>query len=173
MTTRFLGPRTPFRALAPQQEDNRAGERVAVDPRKRGPADFALWKSAKAGEPTWDSPWGAGRPGWHIECSAMIRELMGPFIDIHGGGRRVHPEISRVSKGFQVQRGFKDGISPRDGPQACVAAAGAPRASAAGLPEILGREMCMWPHARAEGSGICVSAFGEVRPPSSCIWLSA
>ena len=69
------------------QEDNRAGERVAVDPRKRGPADFALWKSAKEGEPTWESPWGAGRPGWHIECSAMIRELLGPVIDIHGGGR--------------------------------------------------------------------------------------
>ncbi|GAB4823355.1 hypothetical protein N2152v2_010401 [Parachlorella kessleri] len=69
------------------QEDNRAGERVAVDDRKRGPADFALWKAAKPGEPTWDSPWGPGRPGWHIECSTMIREVMGPVIDIHGGGR--------------------------------------------------------------------------------------
>ena len=68
------------------QEDNRAGERVALDARKRNPSDFALWKSAKAGEPTWDSPWGPGRPGWHIECSAMIRNLMGPVIDIHGGG---------------------------------------------------------------------------------------
>lgn len=69
-------------------------ERVAVDERKRHPADFALWKSAKPGEPTWDSPWGPGRPGWHIECSAMIRALMGPVIDIHGGGsdlvRSVH-----------------------------------------------------------------------------------
>ncbi len=70
------------------QEDNRAGERVAVSAAKRHPADFVLWKAAKPGEPTWDSPWGPGRPGWHIECSAMIRELMGPLIDIHGGGRR-------------------------------------------------------------------------------------
>ncbi|KAG2430293.1 hypothetical protein HYH02_013771 [Chlamydomonas schloesseri] len=70
-----------------QQEDNRAGERVAVDGRKRSPADFALWKAAKPGEPAWPSPWGPGRPGWHIECSSMIRELMGPVIDIHGGGR--------------------------------------------------------------------------------------
>ncbi|GIL80416.1 hypothetical protein Vretifemale_9621 [Volvox reticuliferus] len=69
------------------QDDNRAGERVAVDGRKRSPADFALWKAAKPGEPSWPSPWGPGRPGWHIECSTMIRELMGPVIDIHGGGR--------------------------------------------------------------------------------------
>ncbi|GIL60607.1 hypothetical protein Vafri_15126 [Volvox africanus] len=69
------------------QDDNRAGERVAVDGRKRSPADFALWKAAKSGEPSWPSPWGPGRPGWHIECSTMIRELMGPVIDIHGGGR--------------------------------------------------------------------------------------
>jgi cysteinyl-tRNA synthetase len=69
------------------QEDNRAGERVAVDERKRGPADFALWKAAKPGEPTWDSPWGPGRPGWHIECSAMIRQILGSTVDIHGGGR--------------------------------------------------------------------------------------
>ncbi len=69
-----------------EDADNRAGERVAVDTRKRGSADFALWKSAKPGEPAWDSPWGAGRPGWHIECSAMIEALMGPLIDIHGGG---------------------------------------------------------------------------------------
>lgn len=69
------------------QDDNRAGERVAVDERKRNPADFALWKGAKPGEPAWPSPWGPGRPGWHIECSSMIRELLGPVIDIHGGGR--------------------------------------------------------------------------------------
>lgn len=62
-------------------------KRVAVDARKKDPADFALWKQAKPGEPTWDSPWGPGRPGWHIECSSMIRTLMGPVIDIHGGGR--------------------------------------------------------------------------------------
>ena len=59
---------------------------MALDSRKRNPSDFALWKSAKPGEPTWGSPWGPGRPGWHIECSAMIRKLMGPVIDIHGGG---------------------------------------------------------------------------------------
>jgi len=68
-------------------EDNRAGERVAVDARKKNPADFALWKAAKPGEPTWDSPWGAGRPGWHIECSAMIESILGRSIDIHGGGQ--------------------------------------------------------------------------------------
>ena len=56
-----------------------------MDSRKKSPEDFALWKSAKPGEPTWESPWGPGRPGWHIECSSMIRTLMGPVIDIHGG----------------------------------------------------------------------------------------
>ncbi|KAL6777818.1 TSC2 [Auxenochlorella protothecoides x Auxenochlorella symbiontica] len=71
-----------------KQEDNRAGERVDVDGRKRGPADFVLWKAAKPGEPAWDSPWGQGRPGWHIECSAMIASHFGEEgIDIHGGGR--------------------------------------------------------------------------------------
>ncbi|MFP6693735.1 MAG: cysteine--tRNA ligase, partial [Pirellulales bacterium] len=54
--------------------------------RKRSAADFALWKSAKTGEPSWDSPWGAGRPGWHIECSAMSRAIFGESFDIHGGG---------------------------------------------------------------------------------------
>lgn len=63
------------------------GNRVATDDRKKHPADFALWKSAKAGEPFWPSPWGDGRPGWHIECSAMINKIMGPVIDIHGGGQ--------------------------------------------------------------------------------------
>eukprot|EP00262_Sarcandra_glabra_P004317 TRINITY_DN15272_c0_g1_i1.p1 TRINITY_DN15272_c0_g1~~TRINITY_DN15272_c0_g1_i1.p1 ORF type:complete len:516 (-),score=81.35 TRINITY_DN15272_c0_g1_i1:400-1947(-) len=66
--------------------DNRAGERVAVDSRKQNPADFALWKSAKPGEPSWDSPWGPGRPGWHIECSAMSAHYLGHSFDIHGGG---------------------------------------------------------------------------------------
>ncbi|XP_068667206.1 cysteine--tRNA ligase, chloroplastic/mitochondrial-like isoform X2 [Aristolochia californica] len=70
-----------------QLEDNRAGERVAVDSRKRHPADFALWKSAKPGEPCWESPWGPGRPGWHIECSAMSAQHLGPAFDIHGGGQ--------------------------------------------------------------------------------------
>lgn len=69
-----------------QEDSSKARERVACDSRKRNPTDFALWKSAKPGEPTWGSPWGPGRPGWHIECSAMIRSLMGPVIDIHGGG---------------------------------------------------------------------------------------
>ncbi|KAI3821709.1 hypothetical protein L1987_09281 [Smallanthus sonchifolius] len=67
-------------------EDNRAGERVAVDSRKKNPADFALWKSAKEGEPSWESPWGFGRPGWHIECSAMSAAYLGYSFDIHGGG---------------------------------------------------------------------------------------
>ncbi len=67
-------------------DDMRAGERVAVDERKEDPMDFALWKGAKPGEPAWPSPWGPGRPGWHIECSAMIRRHLGDTIDIHGGG---------------------------------------------------------------------------------------
>jgi len=68
-------------------EEMEAGARVDVDKRKRNPFDFALWKSAKPGEPSWESPWGKGRPGWHIECSAMINALLGETIDIHGGGR--------------------------------------------------------------------------------------
>mgnify|MGYP001217343090 CR=1 FL=1 len=63
-----------------------AGSRVDVDERKRSPVDFALWKAAKPGEPSWDSPWGPGRPGWHIECSAMSLDLLGEGFDIHGGG---------------------------------------------------------------------------------------
>jgi cysteinyl-tRNA synthetase len=65
----------------------RAGERVDVDERKRHPMDFALWKSAKPGEPAWESPWGSGRPGWHIECSAMSLQYLSMGFDIHGGGR--------------------------------------------------------------------------------------
>jgi cysteinyl-tRNA synthetase len=67
-------------------DDLRAGERVAVDQAKRDPLDFVLWKHAKPGEPQWQSPWGPGRPGWHIECSAMARATLGPTLDIHGGG---------------------------------------------------------------------------------------
>eukprot|EP00250_Pteridium_aquilinum_P020606 c24879_g1_i2 orf=57-1139(+) len=67
-------------------DENRAGERVAVDKRKRNPADFAMWKNAKQGEPAWKSPWGLGRPGWHIECSAMSAQHLGSCFDIHGGG---------------------------------------------------------------------------------------
>ena len=68
-------------------EEMRAGERVEVDERKRHPMDFALWKSSKPGEPAWDSPWGKGRPGWHIECSAMSLHYLGMGFDIHGGGQ--------------------------------------------------------------------------------------
>ena len=63
-----------------------AGARVEVDERKRDPRDFALWKAAKPGEPSWPSPWGDGRPGWHIECSAMAMEYLGSTFDVHGGG---------------------------------------------------------------------------------------
>jgi cysteinyl-tRNA synthetase len=63
-----------------------AGARVDVDEQKRSPVDFALWKAAKPGEPDWDSPWGRGRPGWHIECSAMSLEILGEGFDLHGGG---------------------------------------------------------------------------------------
>jgi cysteinyl-tRNA synthetase len=68
-------------------EDLRAGERVEIDATKRDPLDFVLWKGARPGEPSWPSPWGAGRPGWHIECSAMSTKLLGPHFDIHGGGQ--------------------------------------------------------------------------------------
>ena len=67
-------------------EDLLVGARVDVDERKRDPRDFALWKSAKPGEPSWPSPWGPGRPGWHIECSAMAMRYLGESFDIHGGG---------------------------------------------------------------------------------------
>jgi cysteinyl-tRNA synthetase len=67
-------------------EDLLAGARVEVDERKRSPMDFALWKSSKAGEPAWASPWGPGRPGWHIECSAMAIRHLGETFDLHGGG---------------------------------------------------------------------------------------
>ena len=68
-------------------DELRSGARIEVDERKDDPLDFALWKAAKPGEPTWDSPWGAGRPGWHIECSAMCMHHLGGKVDIHGGGR--------------------------------------------------------------------------------------
>ncbi|HEU4709702.1 MAG TPA: cysteine--tRNA ligase [Methylophilaceae bacterium] len=68
-------------------EDLRAGERVEVDTHKRDPMDFVLWKAAKPGEPSWESPWGPGRPGWHIECSAMGAHILGKHFDIHGGGQ--------------------------------------------------------------------------------------
>src|SRR5580692_10231681 len=78
---------TAYGALSHEVVDDLAsGERVAVDPTKRDPLDFVLWKMAKPGEPAWPSPWGAGRPGWHIECSVMSEALLGTRFDIHGGG---------------------------------------------------------------------------------------
>ena len=68
-------------------EELLSGARVEVDERKQDPLDFALWKASKAGEPSWDSPWGPGRPGWHIECSAMAMRHLGETFDIHGGGK--------------------------------------------------------------------------------------
>jgi cysteinyl-tRNA synthetase len=68
-------------------EEMEAGARVDIDQRKRNPFDFVLWKSSKPGEPAWKSPWGMGRPGWHIECSAMGHEYLGETFDIHGGGK--------------------------------------------------------------------------------------
>src|SRR3990172_96536 len=68
-------------------EEMLAGARVEIDERKEYPLDFALWKSSKSGEPSWSSPWGGGRPGWHIECSAMSMKYLGKAFDIHGGGK--------------------------------------------------------------------------------------
>ena len=68
-------------------DELRAGERVEIDPGKRDPLDFVLWKSARPGEPQWPSPYGDGRPGWHIECSAMATQMLGNHFDIHGGGQ--------------------------------------------------------------------------------------
>ena len=72
--------------LSNRSADEQQGEGGSAGSKKRNPGDFALWKSAKPGEPSWDSPWGKGRPGWHIECSAMSRALLGETFDIHGGG---------------------------------------------------------------------------------------
>lgn len=68
-------------------EELQAGARVEIDEKKRDPLDFALWKNSKPGEPSWESPWGMGRPGWHIECSAMSQKYLGETFDIHGGGK--------------------------------------------------------------------------------------
>jgi cysteinyl-tRNA synthetase len=68
-------------------DDLQAGARIEVDERKEHPMDFALWKASKPGEPSWESPWGGGRPGWHIECSVMSRRYLGETLDIHGGGQ--------------------------------------------------------------------------------------
>jgi cysteinyl-tRNA synthetase len=78
---------TDYGKLSGRNPDElRAGARVEIDEKKRDPLDFSLWKASKPGEPAWDSPWGKGRPGWHIECSAMVRSIHGEQIDIHGGG---------------------------------------------------------------------------------------
>ncbi len=68
-------------------DDMQAGARVSINEIKKNPLDFALWKGSKPGEPTWDSPWGPGRPGWHIECSAMSQKILGDSFDLHGGGK--------------------------------------------------------------------------------------
>jgi cysteinyl-tRNA synthetase len=89
-------------------EDMQAGSRIAVDEKKRHPMDFVLWKEAKPDEPQWDSPWGLGRPGWHIECSVMSNHFLGPSFDIHGGGRDLlfpHHENERAQS-----IGANDGI---------------------------------------------------------------
>ena len=78
----------PYGALSGQSVDElQAGARVDVNEQKENPLDFALWKAAKPGEPSWPSPWGPGRPGWHIECSAMCKKHLGDTFDIHGGGK--------------------------------------------------------------------------------------
>lgn len=78
----------PITGNSPHQpiEELQAGARIDVNDVKEDPLDFALWKAAKPGEPYWDSPWGQGRPGWHIECSAMSNRYLGKTIDIHCGG---------------------------------------------------------------------------------------
>src|SRR5262249_44281960 len=73
-----LSKRTP--------EELQAGIRIEIGERKHSPLDFALWKASKPGEPSWESPWGPGRPGWHIECSAMATKHLGRHFDLHGGG---------------------------------------------------------------------------------------
>ena len=90
----------PHRSIEELRES--AGARVDVDEAKRSPMDFALWKAAKPGEPAWDSTWGRGRPGWHIECSAMSLDLLGDGFDLHGGGEDLafphhENEIGRAS----------------------------------------------------------------------------
>ncbi len=90
-------------------DEMRAGERVEPDPKKRRPLDFALWKGAKPGEPSWPSPWGPGRPGWHIECSAMSMKYLGETFDIHGGGQDLifpHHENERAQSEAASGRRF-------------------------------------------------------------------
>ncbi|HAY82428.1 MAG TPA: cysteine--tRNA ligase [Planctomycetaceae bacterium] len=81
-----VGRDNQYGKLSNRSADDQQGEGGGAAAKKRSPSDFALWKSAKSGEPSWDSPWGPGRPGWHIECSAMSRRILGETFDIHGGG---------------------------------------------------------------------------------------
>ena len=90
-------------------DDLMVGARIEENEDKRDPLDFALWKAAKPGEPSWKSPWGEGRPGWHTECAAMVHRYLGTPIDIHGGGsdlafphhrERVRPGHLRLARGF-------------------------------------------------------------------------
>ncbi len=81
-----VGKDHEYGKLSRRRLESMQGEGGEMAERKRSPADFALWKSAKPGEPSWDSPWGKGRPGWHIECSAMSRRILGETFDFHGGG---------------------------------------------------------------------------------------
>src|SRR5262249_34006219 len=90
-------------------EELLAGARVEIDERKRDPRDFALWKAAKPGEPSWPSPWGPGRPGWHIECSAMALEYLGETLDIHRAGEDLifpHPECEIAQSEAATRRPF-------------------------------------------------------------------
>ena len=90
-------------------DDMQAGARVEVDERKQDPMDFALWKAAKPGEPAWESPWGPGRPGWHIECSAMSVRHLGTTFDIHGGGKDLafpHHENEIAQSCAATEQGF-------------------------------------------------------------------
>jgi cysteinyl-tRNA synthetase len=91
-------------------DDMLAGARIEVDPRKEHPMDFALWKAAKPGESSWDSPWGPGRPGWHIECSVMALNHLGHHLDIHGGGADLifphHENEIAQSEAFPENRPF-------------------------------------------------------------------
>lgn len=90
-------------------EEMMAGARVEIDQKKQHPLDFALWKGAKPGEPFWESPWGRGRPGWHIECSAMSMKYLGKTLDIHGGGQDLifpHHENERVQSETATEKPF-------------------------------------------------------------------
>jgi cysteinyl-tRNA synthetase len=108
-----VGDFPSYGALSGQSTDDlRAGARIEVSEEKRSPLDFALWKAAKPDEPSWPSPWGPGRPGWHIECSAMAHQLLGETFDIHGGGADLifpHHENERA----QSEGAFGEGTFAR------------------------------------------------------------